>query len=700
MTVATPRYTLTIDLNVLNHLGLNLYSNAAAALSEAVANAWDADAGRVEIILEDDEILINDNGVGMTVDEVNKKFLAVGYDRRGDVGEKTPGGRPVMGRKGIGKLALFSIADEVEVFTRRAGQVPEGFLMSVPDIQEAIKERGIYFPTQIATPPSLAVGTVLRLRTLKNRNVASTRSALRRRLARRFAVIGTPAFSVEIDGSPVTYLDRDDLKAVQFLWQIGQRLQDSPQYQEVDFADEKKFPHFYRPIEPPLAGIVNPTLVPGEIPGNSDWTVHGWIGTAKAVSTLKSTEDSKINSLNSIVVTARGRLIQEDLLPAISEARIVRQYLTGQVDAEFLDLTEEDDIATSDRQRIKEGDPRYQALLTFVNGIVKDIAGKWTEYRGEVGTAEATKLHPALAEWLSGFKDEKTARQARQMIAQIMALPLDSEADRATFLRQAIYAFERMLVRGQLDAFIASLDNPDQAKLAFETLDDLESSLYAEIVRTRLGVIDVLQKLVDDQARERAFQEHLYKHLWLLDPAWERATDSPVMERAFRTMLKEEEQRDQLRWGDNRVDIQFVTTAGLNVIIELKRANRRMRTNELSDQGGRYRRMLSEVLANHLASPTDLSPRLASSYLPQIEVVFVLGDWPENPEGDQDPIRVAEILRTIRGRVVLYDQLIGNARKAYDAYLRENARTNRISRIADALLAPPPNVSMGSGETN
>ncbi len=39
-----PPYSMTLSLNVLNHLGLNLYSNAPAVLAEAVANGWDADA--------------------------------------------------------------------------------------------------------------------------------------------------------------------------------------------------------------------------------------------------------------------------------------------------------------------------------------------------------------------------------------------------------------------------------------------------------------------------------------------------------------------------------------------------------------------------------------------------------------------------------------------------------------------------------
>ncbi|WP_270553596.1 hypothetical protein [Bifidobacterium dentium] len=40
-------YTLTVDVATVDSLGRNLYSNAAAVLSEFVANAWDADANTV-----------------------------------------------------------------------------------------------------------------------------------------------------------------------------------------------------------------------------------------------------------------------------------------------------------------------------------------------------------------------------------------------------------------------------------------------------------------------------------------------------------------------------------------------------------------------------------------------------------------------------------------------------------------------------
>ncbi|WP_181440300.1 ATP-binding protein [Curtobacterium sp. MCLR17_042] len=57
---------MTISLNVLNHLGINLYSNVPAVLSEVVANAWDADATRVDIDVAGGTVTITDDGHGMT----------------------------------------------------------------------------------------------------------------------------------------------------------------------------------------------------------------------------------------------------------------------------------------------------------------------------------------------------------------------------------------------------------------------------------------------------------------------------------------------------------------------------------------------------------------------------------------------------------------------------------------------------------
>src|SRR6266403_1483101 len=101
MTAKRP-LTMRISLSALEHLGINLYSNVPAVLSEIVANAWDADARRVRVRLDKaaETIVIDDDGAGMDRDAVVDRFLTVGFQRRSQSGgDKTPGGRMPMGRK-------------------------------------------------------------------------------------------------------------------------------------------------------------------------------------------------------------------------------------------------------------------------------------------------------------------------------------------------------------------------------------------------------------------------------------------------------------------------------------------------------------------------------------------------------------------------------------------------------------------------
>ena len=116
--------TMRISLNALEHLGMNLYSNVPAVLSEIVANSWDADAENVNVTIDKakETITIEDDGIGMDRDDVIDHFLTVGFKRRAEIGELTPiKQRKPMGRKGIGKLSSFSIARVVDVYTIKDG---------------------------------------------------------------------------------------------------------------------------------------------------------------------------------------------------------------------------------------------------------------------------------------------------------------------------------------------------------------------------------------------------------------------------------------------------------------------------------------------------------------------------------------------------------------------------------------------------
>lgn len=511
------KYRMTVDLNVLDHLGINLYSNIAAVLTEAVANAWDADAETVDIKIDSDgnRIEILDDGIGMSVDDMNGKYLRVGYRRRDEDlehGKTTAKGRPVMGRKGLGKLSLFSIANVIEVESARDGSA-HGLRMTVDGIHESVQKREPFYSPESLPADQIAVtkGTRIVLRDIKRQRLGRGALALRKRLARRFSVIGEAhGFKIDLDGQPITPSDRGDLPMVQFLWQFGD--------DALDLS--------------PAGQLLEKESLPNRFDAwDMGWRVSGWIGTARFPKQLDS-EDA--GNLNGIVVFARGRLFHENILDKLNDGRLYTKYLTGQIEADFLDADDAPDIATSDRQRVQEDDPRYGQLIAFLKSRLTQVEKRWTEWRKKHEVEKAKETSPALAEWLDTLP-EGYKKSAETLIAKLSALPVDEEEDRKLMYRHGILAFERMKLRGSTEEFVTSIESADRLLAVLADRDSLEASLYRDIVKSRLDAIRDFQTIIDEDAKERVLQKYLFDHLWLLDPAWERATGSPIMESRLTT---------------------------------------------------------------------------------------------------------------------------------------------------------------------
>ena len=92
----------------------------------------------IEIDKATGTITVTDDGIGMTATDLNDRFLYIGYRRRDDGKAKSPSGRHVMGRKGIGKLSLFAIADVITVETAKDGG-KAGLILEAKKIREQMK---------------------------------------------------------------------------------------------------------------------------------------------------------------------------------------------------------------------------------------------------------------------------------------------------------------------------------------------------------------------------------------------------------------------------------------------------------------------------------------------------------------------------------------------------------------------------------
>ena len=660
------KYRMTLSLNVLKHLGFGLYSNVPTVLSEAVANAWDADAEHVSIKIDPngDRIEILDDGHGMSVDEANEKFLVVGYERRKTEAITKKFNRPVMGRKGIGKLSLFSIARTIEVYSKTEEE-HHGFRMDADRIEQAIKdgEETAYYPESIS--PSefhSSVGTKIVLTNMKRR-LHRTSAALRRRLARRFSILGASHhFEIELDCKPITIHDRGYHDKIQYIWTFGSRgIEAKSLAIDVEHAQER------------IGEIID---------DQSHYRVDGWIGTAREAGQLKDPDTNE--SINKIVIMVRGKLAQEDILEEFGEGGIYSKYIIGEIHADFLDVDGQEDIATTSRQRIIEDDRRYQCLKSKLIRELKEIQSQWSDLRNERGQRSAVQI-PQINEWYSEL-DSDHRNAAKKLFGRINQLPVDDESEKRKLFVSGILAFEGLKLRHILHRLDdVAIENLGVLREAFIQLDDLEASVYYQIVKERLQVIQRLRGLADEGARERAMQEHLYKHLWLLDPSWERATHTEHMETRIKDALGgvyDSLTADQRR---ARLDIYYSTTGNKHVIIELKRASRVLVTSDLYAQISKYR----AAALNILQSMDKDEP---------LEFVCVIGrplrDWSETADG-RDVSRRS--LGALSARVVMYEELIENAQQAYQDYLAGADDAGRVYRLIESIerddvrdLSPPP----------
>ena len=112
----------TVDTHLFRELGELLVGRDSTALIELIKNAYDADATEVIVHgenLDDPErgqILVMDNGTGMTRDQFKRGFLRIA-SRLKDQGPRRSKlfGRRYTGVKGVGRLAAHKLARRLEV---------------------------------------------------------------------------------------------------------------------------------------------------------------------------------------------------------------------------------------------------------------------------------------------------------------------------------------------------------------------------------------------------------------------------------------------------------------------------------------------------------------------------------------------------------------------------------------------------------
>ncbi len=620
-------YTMRFDVGTIKHLGLQMYSTLPPVIGELVANGWDANATCVNIAIpnapldkDNSEIVISDDGIGMSDDDIRNKYVVTGRDRREKEGsDETPAPlkRKVMGRKGIGKFSSFGIAKEIEIESVKEGKTSR-LIMNYDNMLAKAANQSIQFP---ALPPTgtLTKGTRITLRKFTKFNRRSIPIVrLRRGLARRFSIIGGQNnFEVVINDSPISPEERDlrplldkDADGKLYIWN----------YSDVVVKEDE------------------------------DWTVSGWIGA------LDRTTPNLDGIDRGIVLMARGKLVQE---PFVFEAVVGQQYalsyIIGELHVEFVDASE-DTIGTNRNALVWDTDANT-ALKEWGRKEVNRIARIWASKRSEDNRRklEDNELYQDFKTKATNTGNRRALKLADRLVRQSIEKNPTASVDELQPIIQMSLDFL------EFDAFLeiaselvdADLHNTSTILNLFREWQVVEAKEMARVTNGRITTIEKLQNLIDHDALEVPTLHNFLKEFpWVIDPRWTMVDD----EVRFSTLLREKfPEPEDLPEIDRRIDFLCVHEGTNLVVVEIKRPSLKASKKHLDQIEEQV-----NFARDYIAKTTDpeLRYKTATGYLLCGDLVDTI-----NVRGKRDNLADAGIY------VRLYSDLLSTVQRLHKEFI-------------------------------
>lgn len=576
-------YKMKFDIGTIKHLGLQMYSTLPPVIGELVSNAWDANATRVEIqiptvpIDDQSEIIVKDNGLGMSDRDVRKAYLVVGRDRRKADGKETtpaPFKRRIQGRKGIGKFSGFGIAKEIEIETVKGKEISR-FKMNYDELEKHAEDR------EITMPPLLPTGKIRKGTLITLRHIAKfkTRSIdvqnIRRGLARRFSIIGEQnKFQVVINHKPITPEERDlkrlldkDADGNLYVW---------------EYANE-------------------------EIKLGTGWRVSGWIGALDRTSEL----DDGIQ--RGIVVMARGKMVQA---PFVFDATVGQQYalsyIVGELHAEFVDEVE-DTVGTTRNSLVWDTEANA-AFKKWGEKEVNKIAREWGEKRRKDNERALAKnsLYVTFTQEAERFGNARVKKVADQLIKEVVRQnPVGDEKSLKPVIQMCLDFME-------FDAFHEMAQELNEAEVQdagrivelFREWELVEAKEMMRVTEGRIATIEKLQNLIETNALEVPTLHNFLKEFpWVLDPRWTLVADEVTYSKLLRDKFPESSDVPE---DDRRIDFLCVKESNNLVVVEIKRPRSRASKKQL-DQIEDYVNFVRAYVSD--TTDPDLKSREVVGYL-------------------------------------------------------------------------------------
>lgn len=616
-------YRVYFDTYTIKHLGLQMYSTLPPVIGELVANAWDANATEVEITIPEiplndcSQIVIRDNGIGMSDEDIREKYLIVGRDRREKEGtDQTPPSlnRKVMGRKGIGKFSSFGIARNLEVESASNGTISR-FVMDYDEMLKSAQDRHAEFPP---LPPTGTVteGTKITLRRItKYRTRRIPLQPLRRGLARRFAVIGSSNFQVIINCSPIS-LEERDMKRL-----LGK--------------DKDQNPYLWQFDE--------------EIELGTGWMVSGWIGALDRTTSEADGVDRGIS------IMARGKLVQEPFLfNAVVGQQYALSYLVGELHAEFVDEVE-DTIGTSRNVLVWDTEAN-EKLMEWGKRKVNKIAREWAEKRqnDNLHKLERNELYRGFKDRANEIGNERALKLADTLVRQAIGKNPTAGVDELSPIIKTSLDFLEFDTFWEITQDLVGSDVDDISKLLvlFKEWEIVEAKEMSRVTEGRIATIEKLQQLIETDALEVPTLHNFLKEFpWVIDPRWTLVAD----EIHYSTLLKQKFPDTELAENDRRIDFLCVRESTNLVVVEIKRPGVRASRREL-EQIWNY----VSFVRGHVEKATD--PEMTYQ---NVVGYLLCGDFVKTG----DVARYKDMLAKDQIYVRLYGELLGMVKRMHREFI-------------------------------
>jgi len=190
---------IVFDKSHLLTIGERLYTTSLDLVRELVANAYDADATRVDIEIRPDQIIVSDNGNGMNEGEL-RQYLTIGSQEKRNHPVSPRFGRKRIGEFGIGKFSVLTNAECFLVETCKTENRFRARLIFDASLWKSDKNNWDIPCEILPYNPSFAGGSTITLKKLK-KPMEPMRVA---RHIRERLPIGQKEFKIFLNGSEMT----------------------------------------------------------------------------------------------------------------------------------------------------------------------------------------------------------------------------------------------------------------------------------------------------------------------------------------------------------------------------------------------------------------------------------------------------------------------------------------------------------------